>query len=35
MPQNTEAGELWWIWLVLAVLVASGAAMVKKWLRET
>lgn len=35
MPQTIEAGELWWIWLVLAVLVASGAAMAWKWARET
>ena len=34
-PADAIAGEPWWIWLVLAVLVASGAAMVKKWLRET
>lgn len=34
-PADAIAGEPWWIWLVLAVLIASGAAMAWKWARET
>lgn len=28
------SGVSWWVWLVLAVVVASGAAMAWKWARE-
>lgn len=32
--QPATSGVSWWVWLVLACVVASGAAMVLKWARE-
>lgn len=32
--QPAASGVSWWVWLVLACVVASGAAMAWKWARE-